>query len=94
MVVCAEPVLPADCRRVWEPVDLDAGPQRAEGDGVALVAHNHMVPHRPGTTSKILRKVDSADENVTLTWESPHVMQLERPHRRENISSMLGLTRG
>ena len=64
MEVCAEPVLPADCRCVWEPVDLDAGPQRAEGDGVALVAHNHMVPHRPGTTGKILRRVDSTDDNV------------------------------
>ena len=29
-----------------------------------------------------------------LTWESPHVMQLLRPHKRENISSMLGLKKG
>ena len=28
---------------------------------------------------------------MSLTWESPHVMQLLRPHKRENISSMLGL---
>ena len=28
---------------------------------------------------------------MSLTWESPHVIQLLRPHKRENISSMLGL---
>ena len=55
MVVCAEPVLPADCRRVWEPVDLDAGAEGAEGDGVTLVAHDHVIPHRAGTTGKILK---------------------------------------
>lgn len=55
MVVCAEPVLPADGRRVWEPVDLDAGAEGAEGDGVTLVAHDHVIPHRAGTTGKILK---------------------------------------
>ena len=54
--VCAEPVLPADGGGVWEPVDLHSRPQGAEGDGVALVAHDHVVPHWARTTSKILTK--------------------------------------
>ena len=54
MEVCAEPVLPADGGGVWEPVDLHSGPQGAEGDGVALVAHDHMVPHWTRTTGEIL----------------------------------------
>ena len=106
MVVCAEPVLPADGRRVWEPVDLDAGAEGAEGDGVTLVAHDHVIPHRAGTTGKILKvsgdlhliahncpQLPAISASKKFTWESPHVMQLERPQRRENISSMLGLTR-
>ena len=54
MEVCAEPVLPADGGGVWEPVDLHSGAQRAEGDGGAFVAHNHMVPHWTRTTGEIL----------------------------------------
>ena len=76
MEVCAEPVFPADCGGVWESVDLDAGAQGAEGDGVALVADNHMVPHWAGTTSKILEEgrgneFHSTDQPVRNLGKSP-----------------------